>query len=291
MVMDSIGDVLRKMPVPKVTARADRSVSAAEAVCSICEGAGYLRLDVGIDDPRFGEMVACECTVREQTKRRQHHLVEASNLGPLRGKTFDNFVIHRHMRPAKNSPEAAFKAALTFAERPDRSEAERLEKPRREWLVLGGHHGTGKTHLAVAVANHRLDQGRAAIFIVVPDLLDRLRATFSPTSDVSYDELFESARETDLLILDDLGAHSSTPWAQEKLYQIINERYNRRLPTVITSNLRLDDMEMRLRSRIGDATLADNYWIQAPDVRLGVEHTDAEASPPSRTPRVRTTSS
>jgi DNA replication protein DnaC len=278
--MKSVQDVLGRMPTP----RHGRAVAAkAEPVCPICEGAGYLRLDVEIDDPRFGEMVACECTQRENAARRMRRLLERSNLGPLRVKRFDNFVARRDGRPAKNSPEAAEKAARQFAARPDRSDLERVEDMKREWLILAGNHGSGKTHLALAIANYRLDQGREAIFIVVPDLLDRLRATFSPNSEVTYDELFESARETELLVLDDLGAQSTTAWAQEKLYQIINERYNRRLPTVITSNLRLDDMEMRLRSRIGDTTLAENYWIQAPDQRLGLEHAGpAEAQPPPR---------
>ena len=282
--MESIGNVLKRVPAPNRRTGTVQGEAVTATGCPICGGAGYLRLDVPVEDPRFGDMVPCECTVREIAAKRLGLLIERSNLGPLRGKKLDNFVVDKRTKAEKNSPEAAFKAASMFAERPDRSDDERLARPRKEWLVLSGNHGSGKTHLAVAIANHRLDHGRPAIFIVVPDLLDRLRATFSPTSDITYDELFETCRETELLILDDLGAQSSTPWAQEKLYQIINERYNRRLPTVITSNLRLDDMEMRLRSRIGDTTLADNYWIQAPDVRLGRDMSGEPPSPPPPRP-------
>lgn len=275
--MESLRDVMERIRV--MPRAAEPPIS--EPVCSVCHGAGYLRIDVPVGDPKFGELVPCSCTVKELAAKRAQRLVEFSNLGPLRGKTFENFHVapqgDRRTRPARNTPEAARNAAMAFAQRPDRSEDERAATPRTEWLVLGGSHGTGKTHLAAAIAGYRVDAGREALFIVVPDLLDRLRAAYSPSSEVSYDELFESAREAELLILDDLGAQSSTAWAQEKLYQIINERYNRRLPTVITSNLRLDDMELRLRSRIGDITLADNYWIQAPDVRLGVEHEAAPA--------------
>lgn len=286
--MDSIGDVLKGMARPRAGDRGpDADAQAQSVVCAICGGAGYLRLDVPVGNPRFGELRACECTRKEQAEKRMRYLVEHSNLGPLRGKTFDNFVVDTRSRPKKNSPEAAHYKAKAFAERPDQTDQQRVERPRFEWLVFLGNHGTGKTHLAVAIANSRISQGRPAIFIVVPDLLDRLRATFSPTSDVTYDELFESARETELLILDDLGAQSSTPWAQEKLYQIINERYNRRLPTVITSNLALDAMDMRLRSRIGDTSLAENYVIQAPDVRLGMEHAAPKPAEPPR-PRSRT---
>ena len=64
------------------------------------------------------------------------------------------------------------------------------------------------------------------MFVVVPDLLDHLRATFSPTSTVSYDRRFEEIRTTPLLVLDDLGTQAMTPWAREKLYQLFNHRYN-----------------------------------------------------------------
>jgi DNA replication protein DnaC len=272
--MESIGDVLKRMTIPKATSEVNTNISTAEVMCPICMGAGFLRREVPIDDPRFGELVPCECTLQERQRRQMRLLIERSNMGPLRAKTFDNFVLdpRRRQHPPRFSPEAAYRAAHAFATRPDRSPREVIEQPRLEWLVLMGSHGTGKTHLAAAIANYRLDHGRPAVFIVVPDLLDRLRATFSPTSEVSYDELFESARSAPLLILDDLGAHSSTPWAQEKLYQIVNERYNRRLPTVFTTNLTLDELDPRLRSRIGDDHLSEIYVIEREDVRLGTAH-------------------
>ena len=103
--------------------------------------------------------------------------------------------------------------------------------------------------------------------MVVPDLLDHLRSTYSPDSKVSYDELFESIRTAPLLILDDLGAHSSTPWAEEKLYQLVNYRYNHRLPTVITTNLTLDELDERLASRLADLKVSTLCPISAPSYR------------------------
>jgi len=84
--------------------------------------------------------------------------------------------------------------------------------------VLTGTYGCGKTHLAAAIGNFRDAMGEEVIFQVVPDLLDHLRATFSPNSSISYDSLFEQVRSTRLLILDDLGTQSATPWAKEKLF-------------------------------------------------------------------------
>ncbi len=106
------------------------------------------------------------------------------------------------------------------------------------------------------------------MFLVVPDLLDYLRHTFSPESQTSYDEAFEEVRQTPLLILDDFGEHASTPWAHDKLYQLLNYRYNAEMPLVITSSLRLEQIETRYMSRIGDPSIGDFIHITAPDYRM-----------------------
>ncbi len=105
------------------------------------------------------------------------------------------------------------------------------------------------------------------MFVVVPDLLDHLRATFSPTSSVSYDNLFEEVRTCRLLILDDLGTQSATPWAKEKLYQIFNYRYNAELPTVITTSMIVEEIDPRIRSRMLDKRLCEIVPIAVPSYR------------------------
>jgi DNA replication protein DnaC len=102
------------------------------------------------------------------------------------------------------------------------------------------------------------------MLISVPDLLDHLRATFSPHSSTTLDRRFEEIRHTSLLILDDLGTQSTTPWAKEKLYQLFNFRYNSELPTVITSSTSLEEMDPRLRSRMLDRRLCEIYAITVP---------------------------
>ncbi|HOG46362.1 MAG TPA: ATP-binding protein, partial [Anaerolineae bacterium] len=110
------------------------------------------------------------------------------------------------------------------------------------WLVLMGEYGCGKTHLAAAIANERVANGHPALFVVVPDLLDYLRAAFNPSSTTSLDRRFDEVRSAPLLVLDDLGTQSATPWAQEKLYQLLNHRYNAQLPTVITTSMSLEEL-------------------------------------------------
>jgi len=74
-------------------------------------------------------------------------------------------------------------------------------------------------------------------------------------------------KNTPLLILDDYGEHSTTPWAQEKLYQLINHRYNARLPMVVTMSCSLDEIETRVGSRLADPRISLVYLIMAPDYR------------------------
>ena len=124
------------------------------------------------------------------------------------------------------------------------------------WLVLTGPSGTGKTHLAAAITNFAMTNGHPARFVVVPELLDHLRATFSPDATVRYDDLFDQVIAAPLLVLDDLGGHSPSPWAEDKLDQILTHRYDKRMPTVITSSLAPEEMPERFRARMNDSTFS-----------------------------------
>ena len=138
-------------------------------------------------------------------------------------------------------------------------------------LTLIGQTGTGKTHLAAATANAALQRGQTVWFAVVPDLLDMLRSTYQTDSEHTYDQLSESLRDADLLILDDFGAHSPTPWAEEKLYQLCAARYVAERPTMFTTNLQPDDLDDRIASRLSDKETGKLLEIKAPDYRTGVD--------------------
>jgi len=173
--------------------------------------------------------------------------------------TFDNFDWKRVDLPLeqRENLDKVFHFALDFAESPD------------GWLVLQGDNGCGKTHLAAAIVNYRYQHKKPALFIVVPDFLDHLRSTFSPESKMSYDQFFERVKNTLLLILDDFGKQTTTPWAQEKLYQVINYRYNAQLPTVITTNCSSDELDSPILSRFADQQISTLFTIIAPDYFAG----------------------
>jgi DNA replication protein DnaC len=169
-------------------------------------------------------------------------------------KTFDSKRLNLPLEQRQNLG-AAYEVALHYAESPE------------GWLVFQGVNGCGKTHLAAAIVNYRYEAKKPAIFVVVLDFLDHLRKTFSPESKVSYDQLFEAVKNSPLLVLDDFGEQSTTPWAQEKLYQVINYRYNARLATVITMVSSLDEIETRISSRLVDPKISMVINITAPDYR------------------------
>jgi DNA replication protein DnaC len=220
--------------------------------CPCCEDAGYYVVAVPVGHSDFGRLYPCTCTAGERQQRaRLARVARLSGLGAYADKTFASF--------DGRIPGVGRALALT----------ETYAETLAGWLVLCGPYGCGKTHLAAAVANVALAHGKSTVFAAVPDLLDHLKATFHPSSDESYDERFELLRSVDLLVLDDLGTESTTPWAREKLYQLINHRYVQRLPLVVTSNMPLDQLDGRIRSRLHDRTLgAGVITIAVEDYRM-----------------------
>ena len=185
---------------------------------------------------------------------------ELSSLALHSQQTLGTFNLRKRERldPADlRTLEEAFKSAQKFAEDPE------------GWIVFTGPYGCGKTHLAAAIANYRASQGYAVMFAVVPNMLDHLRATFNPSSSISYDRRFEEIRTAPLLILDDLGSQAMKPWVKEKLYQLFNYRYNAVLPTIITSSDEFEEFDPRLRSRMRDQRICQIKPITVPSYRGG----------------------
>lgn len=184
-------------------------------------------------------------------------LYSLSNLDELAHLTFDNFqprgLIGLKQYQA-DSIEFAFNQAQQFAH------------SMQGWLFIEGPYGSGKTHLAAAIANTAVELGVPTLFLTVPDLLDTLRFSYDDP-EATFEGRFEEIRNISLLVLDDFGTQNATSWAQEKLFQIVNYRYINQLPLVVTTNLALEEIEGRISSRLQDPELVTKVEIVAPDFR------------------------
>ena len=261
--MDEIGDILKKLdkaPTKDTNSdnRPDESGSV-EVDCDRCSDLGWYTDDVAIDHPDFGRFVICDCQQINLTEHDNSQLIRYSNLGYLVRFNFESFLPEYSSVPdiqslIKNAKEAA----IEYTTSP------------RGWLVLVGPHGSGKTHLSAAIANQCIQNGHIAIYIDVPDLMDHLRNSFSPDTAYSYSEMFDRVRNTPLLILDDLGSAYPTPWALEKLQQILIHRFNVELPTVIATSQELSSLDSYIRSRLTAKPLSKIVRLKPSDIGFGL---------------------
>ena len=228
--------------------------------CPICGGVGFLRVDVPLGHPDFGRLEPCSCRSNEVAQNARQRLYQMSNLDRLSHLTFENFSSSGNPKAEFITPQEV--SSLQDAERVSEEFANRLQG----WLMLEGAYGCGKTHLAAAIANACVHRGVPTLFITVPDLLDSLRFAYG-SPETTFEARFDEIRNADLLVMDDFGTQNATSWAQEKLFQIINYRYINKLPTVITTNLILDEIESRIRSRLQDADFVQHIRIISPDYR------------------------
>lgn len=266
----SASDLARAATLPSPTRRATTTALTAASLplayplpppeppaCPACAGAGYFLLAVPMHDPRFGQLQPCSCVAYTQHRARRQAAVLASfrsELGLLADCRLDTFDSERPpatMPPAQRaSLRAAHAACVAY-----------LDQPGPDWLYLAGPVGSGKSHLAAAVAWELAARDLAVVYRSVPDLIDVIRAGYR-TGD--YDARLEAVQTAPVLVLDDLGTESDS--ASTLLFQIIEYRSKQPTRTLITSNLKLAEIEERIRSRI--AGRARIVPVLAPDYRL-----------------------
>lgn len=137
----------------------------------------------------------------------------------------------------------------------------------KKGVYLQGDVGRGKTMLACAIFNNYLGQGKLK-FIVVDELIRRIKEAFGGGREFELSKYMEA----ELIVLDDLGAEKMTEFVEGEIYNIINYRYNKKLPTIITSNINWNDLpekyEMngkRIASRISE--MCGSFNLNGKDYR------------------------
>lgn len=155
-------------------------------------------------------------------------------------RTFENYEISDESR-------AAFNAAKEYADSFESHEEN------GEGLIFEGTYGTGKTHLAVAIANDLMKRNIPVICKTYIDISADVKRAYdeSETSEKPVIDLYKDVR---LLIIDDLGKEQCTSWSVSLLYDILNSRYEDMLPTIITTNYNEDMLIKRLTPKGGDSS-------------------------------------
>ena len=205
------------------------SQTESTEVCTECFGTGTKL------DPVKGAMV-CPCRRPDRSKR----LLAAARIP----------------RRYVDCSFATFKCAPSTSQDNAKLAAQRLveEFPVDRGLLFMGPAGVGKTHLAVAIIKGLTDRGFAGIFCEFGSLLKEIQDSYNPVSKSSELKVLSPIYQTDVLVLDELGATIPTDWVRDTMYQIINKRYNDKKLTIFTTNYsdaRRSDKEQVLEDRIG----------------------------------------
>ena len=247
MQAESLGDILARVKAGRGAPRAEQDLpqdaptpTSITKTCSICRGLGWLSPDyVRPADRLLAQITPCSCQAAATSADRLRRLRSYSNLGTLSRYTFES-LDHQRIGDATDASLFlnAFTQAVAFTDKP------------RGWLVLTGPPTTGKTHLAASIVNALIERDREVLYMSLPDLLDELRSGFNPNNPLPYVEIYDRVSDAKVLVLDDLGQHYPTEWAQEKLHQIVNHRYNAQLPTVFVVDGPISQLDPLVASRL-----------------------------------------
>ncbi len=216
------------------------------ATCARCEGRGWLVEE----DGGAGAARPCDCQAAGLVPR----LVEQAAIPPrYRNFTLDNFKAYLPAGAQRDQLVAARSVSRRYVDRFIDESGAFAETG----LLFIGPSGVGKTHLAVAILIELVRRYRArGRFADFTTLIHRIQSTFDPGSPESKHAILDPVTEAEVLVLDELGAQKPTPWVMEILYLIINARYTRRLPTLFTTNYRLEPGDSGAVARsVGEAPL------------------------------------
>ena len=199
-------------------------------VCSACIG-----------EREKADSIESEARTRAAKARRIAHLLGSSGIPPrFIGRTFENFHVDG------GNPGQADALTMCSAYATDFEVA--MEEGTS--AVLVGNPGTGKTHLAAAIAQVVINSGRSVHFTTVGRLLRKVKSTYGKDSEMTEDQAIKSFLDPDLLIIDEVGVQRGTAEERFILTEVIGQRYENMRPMVVMGNCTEEDLVNYLGDRL-----------------------------------------
>lgn len=200
--------------------------------CPVCSDAGYV------------DGKPCACLERELKNRMYERLGAVSE---LKNAGFDAFSLALYPTEAKSGPSPARVMERTFAECKKYAAEFSAASPS---LLLTGGTGLGKTHLSLAIASAAVEKGADVVYVPFHVLIGRLETARFSRGGGEYRDLLDAALGCGLLILDDVGSEFGTAFSSAVLYDLVNTRHFSSLPTIISTNLDLRELQQRYTERV-----------------------------------------
>lgn len=262
-------------------------VAKAAPVCPNCNGHGVYQLDVPYEHDEFGKLFPCEiCDAgQDLLMRRWMNGLQAAGLPrAYQSLTFDTWdSIPAKARKGKYLAEAA---AKLFVSEPNGWVSLRAAYKRggreypgndtvRNWLILQGGMGLGKTGLAAAIVNHRAYNKLPTLYVrfqaFLTELTDRFNDRWQPKTEnepKTAGQVLDLAKTAPVLVMDEINLQSATDYSKSVFEEIIRQRAGNQLPTVLTCNYDAAQLAGQWNERAVDVLLATAHWIPMGGQRL-----------------------
>ena len=119
-------------------------------------------------------------------------------------------------------------------------------------FLMLGLPGTGKTHLSIGIAFEVMKNGYSSVFTTASRMLRAIKDTYHKGSEFSEKQVLATYETCDLLIIDEIGVQTGSDYEKNIIFDVINSRYENVRPTIILSNLSIDECKLYLGERVFD---------------------------------------